>query len=123
MRLVSKLAVAGVATAALVLAAAAAPVVRDPMTLEVLPTARELYLPAPPRQAGRLPTSVRMAITASVDTAVTSSPPTEVPYPSPGAEVPSPGPEVTSPGPELPSPGPEAPSPGPEVPSPSPAAW
>ncbi|GAB0496125.1 hypothetical protein MMPV_007435 [Pyropia vietnamensis] len=111
------------AAAALAASAAAVPLVRDPMTLEVLPTARELYLPPLPRHAGRLPASVRMATVAAVDTAVTPSPAAEVPYPSPGADAPSPGPEVPSPGPELPSPGPEAPSPGPELPSPSPAAY
>lgn len=116
MRLVAKLAAAGVAAAALVLSAAAAPVVRDPMTLEVLPTARELYLPAAP-PAGRLPTAVRVAA------AIAPSPAAAVPAPSPGVEVPSPGPELPSPGPELPSPGPELPSPGPELPSPSPAAY
>lgn len=119
MRWVAKLAAAGVAAAAVAAAAAAAPVVRDPMTLEVLPTAREMYLPAAPPPASRLATSVRTA--AAVDAATAPSPAAEVPSPAP--EAPSPGPEVPSPGPELPSPGPELPSPGPEVPSPSPDAY
>lgn len=127
MRFVSTLAAAGVAAAALIVAASAAPVVRDPMTLEVLPTPAELFLPAaptarpmPPAGGARLLLSLR-ASAAGAAPLGSAEVPSPGPEPSPGVEVPSPGAELPFPGEEVPSPGAEVPSPGPEVPSPSPA--